>query len=422
MRVACLLFHQQQDLRNIAEIFYRASPQIMRRGNEALFIEISRSLKLYSEITFLRRTQATLKRIAVSAKVAIADDIPTALSFAYFNKQKKEELPLEALLFYFDPLNENKDQQAIHKMIKVLHQLGFKNLADLKRLSIKEISSRFGNIGLSAFLRVGGEMPIPWRQFTPQEIVFETFEFDLESPVENLEPVYFRLNPLLERIVLRLKGKGRRIRQYEVCLKQEHDSHSQYKIPLVLQLSHINNKVLFQITKEAIDRAVQLRPLKSRITAVAITVTEEAPYSENQKDIFNPQKEEKEESFFHFLSRVSTKLGENSVFFARLNESFLPEKNWFRSNKELPFSSIDSLPERPLRIFSPPYQVQLSKTTIRIDNYVDEIVEFTDREIVFSDWWSAPLERVYFRILTQSGRQFWIYRNKEGDFLHGEFD
>ena len=430
MRIACLYFHQNfqqsQSTQAISEIFYRATPQIMLRGQNAIFLEISKCKSLYSEQSFLRRAQLTLKRLEINAKMAIADDIPTSFCFAYYGIHKKSHLPIEALQFYADPLLKNPEYaHQMQKNILLLKSLGLRKLDDLKKISSREISSRFGSLGLMTYLRVLGENDLMWENFIPSEVVSEKHEFDLESPVENLEPIYFVLRGLLDRAFLRLRGKGRRARQFQVILKQEHPSSDGtvfYEIDIILQLPYLSNKATFQITKEKMDHRVQTKPFQHRICEVSLKVTEEAPYFMNQRDIFDQKKEENDESFFQLVSRLATKLGNTAVFFAKTRESYLPEKNWQRTTEfnDSP-ASENHVPERPLRIFDP-RPVHFVKNKIFGSGINDEIHLIDNKEVILSDWWESPLERIYFRVLTRNGKDLWVFKTKEGYFLQGIFD
>lgn len=427
MTVVCLEFEQPQNLQALAEIFYRATPQVMTRGDRFLFLDISKCLGLYSVNTFIKRTLVTLRKAGVRAKIGVGEDVPTALSFAVLDQRNKMDLPIDTLKYYFDPLGEQMElNQKVVKMTELLKSLGVRTLKDFLKFSVREISTRFSTVGLMAYYRVVGESPVPWKTFKPSEVITERHEFDLESPVDNLEPIYFKMKTMLDRMQLRLRGKGKRARQFDIVLRQEHalnPTEQDYKISICLQLPYVSQKVILQVAKEMVDAQVAAKPIKHRITEFSLVVTEEIPYAMNQKDLFNQRREENEESFFQFVSRVATRLGSKSVFFARMRESYIPEKNWEREAEppKIP-PPVDRLAERPLRLLPTPSQVHFWGKHICWDDNVDEVECLDNREIVFSEWWENSLERVYYRLTTRKGRQLWLYRTAGGDFLQGEFD
>ncbi len=430
MKVVCLFFGDQfsseLELKGIAEIFYRATPQIMLRSKQALFLEIGKCHSLFSEESFLKRTRATLHKLGLQAQIGIAHDIPTALSFAVYGKVEASSLPIDALRFYANPLADQEVvEKNIIKIILTLKDLGLRCLRDFLSLPQAEVTSRFGSLGQMCFLRLEGLNEILWRPFTLSESVSEKHEFDQESPVDNLAPIYFKLKVMLEKVSLRLKAKGKRLRSFDVVLKQEHALAPQEyfrTFQVLLQLPYVSNKIIFQIAQEKIDAGVLLRSLKARITEFTVVVTEEVPYSMSQKDLFNQKKEETQEDFFQLVSRISTKLGEGSTFFAKPQESYLPEKNWLRTSEFIQSEIEDQLPERPLRVFHYAKPVQYLGRKLLSQDFNEEVAEWSDKEVVFSEWWDSPIERVYYRVLTKTGRDLWMYRTSRGDFLHGEFD
>lgn len=427
MKVACLHFQSPQDLQALGDIFYRATPQILKRGDRTLFLEISKTRALYSEEKFIRRAKLTLARLGLAGRIGIAPDVPTALALAIHGTRARDPLPVEALEHFVDPLmKHDPPPDALRLLIRSLKSLGFLTVGDFRRIPPAQLSSRFGALGLMAHERVQGRIEVPWPAFEPSKTLEERHEFDPESPVDNLEPIFFTLRPLQERLFLRLRGQGKRARRFDVILKQEHPSKispQEYRVSILLQLPYVSPKAVFQITRERIEAQVRALPLQHRLTSVQVTVTELAPYFENQRDLFDQKKEENDESFFQLVSRLGTKLGEGRAFFAQTRESYLPEKNWRRLGEYKESERSEShVPARPLRLLPKPVPVRISETRLFLPSGTEEIVAFDNIETIFSDWWENPVEKLYFRLHTRSGQSLWIFKTTEGCFLHGMFD
>lgn len=456
MRVVCIRLKSAVDAQSVAEIFYRATPQILIRKPNIIFLEISKCRNLYSEQTFLKRTHVTLKRIGILAQVSIADDIPTALSVSMLSPphhpaSDRNSLPIEALAYYIDPLNCFPEQMGfIHSTIRTLKLLRICTLNDFLNIPSHEISPRFGPLVLLGYQRIAGEHDLPWATFIPRETVSEDCEFDLSHPPRDLEPIYFSLRPLLEKMHLRLRGKGRRARQFKVTLHQEYATQKtpqMYDVLIIIPLSFVSVKTIFQITKEKLDTAVHRQPLEHAIVKLSVVVTEEVPYVTAQKDIFDQKKEETSEAFFHLVSRIATKLGTESVFFADIKESYLPERNWFRglslkrdrtllSSDSAKYADAESgkdrnrdnkrdsvIPERPLRLLKEPTPVSVFNNKLFWQQTTYPITAWKNQEVVLSNWWEiSGGERVYYKLFTASGDIFWIFKNKENYFLHGVFE
>lgn len=429
MRVVCLLLEKKDDAQTIAEIFYRATPQIRLKGNEAVFLEISKCQSLYSEDGFLKRTLVTLKKIGVRAKMAVAHDIPTALSLATFSVRGKDDLPIEALRYYCDPLGLHPEQLiSILKTIGILKSLRIQKLKDFLNIPSYQIAPRFGGLVLMAYQRAAcGEHPIEWPEFQPRKNVEESFEFDLASPPRGLEPIYFVLRPLIEKMVLRLRAKGKRARQFKLVLQQEYATQKtpqNYEVTIIIQLPFVTTKTLLQITKEKLESSIHRRPLEHAVMSLSVIVTEEAPYVTSQKDIFDQKKEENSESFFQLVSRIATKLGPNAAFFAELKENYLPERNWSRASEKVLNTVQETVtPERPLRLFKEPRPVQVIDNKLFYNRQHYVIIEWKNAEVLLSNWWDlGGGERIYHKLNTSLGDSFWIFTNRDHYYLHGIFE
>ena len=278
-----------------------------------------------------------------------------------------------------------------------------------------------------AYQRILGLHDIPWTEFIPRQVVEEKHEFDLAYPPRDLEPIYFTLRPMLEKLYLRLRGRGQRVRQFKVVLQQEYETRKNqqsYEVPIIIQLPFVSVKTIFQITKEKLDAVVQRNPLEHAIVSVSVVITEEAPYLTSQKDLFDQKKEETSESFFHLVSRLATKLGNEGAFFAQIKENYLPERNWFR----VPEKSIDTvqesfIPERPLRLFKEPMLIFIQNNRMVYNRLPYDITEWKNPEVLLSNWWEiSGGERVYYTLNTTSGDNFWVFRNKDSYYLHGIFE
>ncbi len=428
MRIVCIKLPKHSDAQSIAEIFYRATPQIRLRHNDAIFLEISKCQHLYSESTFIKRAQVTLKRIGITAELAVADDISTALSLATFPVIHKDSLPIDALIYYADPLAQYPEQHGlILKAISLLKSLRLCTIADFLTIPSYEISPRFGPTLLLAYQRLLGQHEIPWNEFKPREAVEESHEFDLAYPPRDLEPVYFTLRPLLDKIYLRLRGRGQRIRQFNIILQQEYatrKSPQTYEIPIIIQLPFVSVKTIFQIAKEKLDAVVQRKPLEHPIIKISLVVTEDAPYLTSQRDIFDQKKEETSESFFHLVSRLATKLGSDGAFFAHIKENYLPERTWFRVPEKSTVTIHEShIPERPLRLLKEPLPVPIRDHRLFYNRMQYNIIEWKNPEVLLSNWWEiSGGERVYYKLVTHTGDNFWVFKNKEQYYLHGIFE
>ena len=50
------------------------------------------------------------------------------------------------------------------------------------------------------------------------------------------------------------------------------------------------------------------------------------------------------------------------------------------------------------------------------------IISLNRHELIQSEWWQGLSERHYFRVITDTAYDLWIFKSQEQFFLHGFFD
>lgn len=416
MKVVCFYFEKKVDLKNIAEIFFRYTPQIAVSEN-ALFLEIEQCSRMYSEAEFLNLAEAIFLKLEIAVKVGVAPSVPLALASASLGTKRLERIPLSFLRHFLFPFHGDEKQGALlTKIIWYFEKLGLRTVKELSTIPPRELSSRFGAMGLLLHQRVNDSSLLLWPKFIPEEKVREKRDFDAEVQIDSVEPLVFVIKGLLDRIYLRLLARDKTLKTFEVRLQPE------YVITIDLSFTNISIKTLLQLFRDKVSASLQRNPLPGEITGVEILVLEMAPYQRTQRDFFNPKKEENEESYLELVNRLSLKLGEKKVFKASLNESYLPEKNWGREKSGNSFLPSDPLPSRPLRLLPEPVRLPCLAGKVYFDGKAIELKNISRPEVVFSDWWNRNEERVYFKARSHLGSDLWIYKNRETYFLHGLFD
>ncbi|MES3036713.1 MAG: hypothetical protein V4736_02290, partial [Bdellovibrionota bacterium] len=408
-------------LTDLAQACLRFTPQITL-SDRAVFLEIAACHRLYSEHNVLLRIQVLLKRFKLSARVQIADDIPTALALAVFNLRNPMDLPVEALAFYHSPF---KASETLHPMILALKRLGVTKLEEFRALPHRAIVTKFGKEGLTALHQLENAVHIPWLPYKPQEKIKETQEVDHGYLLRDFEPILFLMKTVMDRALLRLRGQGKLAAQVKIVLDQE--AYSTVKEPKrewILAPSFPQGSVisLLPMMKEKVERDLQKNPLQAPLTGIHFEILQAVPGQARQKD-FLSRKEEEDESFKSIAARLTERLGREKVFFAAPMESYLPEKSWQKTLEE-PVPISIPLPERPLRLLKP------AQPLSKIDEYLVhakkrwKILEMEGPERITGEWWTPTEQRDYYRIATEEGEELWIYAlpDSENYFLHGIFD
>ncbi len=403
---------------SFAEACLTLSPQIMF-GDQCLFIEIEACRKLYSESVFLSRLHFLLQQFGLNAKIAIENDIPTALSLAYFGKRERALLPIEALQIYASPLQRSKD---LTKAIQTLKKLNIKSLIDLKLLPRLSIPARFGKHVWTAFCVYENEIQIPWRQFQPPEKIVESLAFE-ETRCLSIEPLLFYLKKLFDHVILRLSGRGHVLMSFDLKIQIEKystvkDTSRRWHFDLAFAQNSVPD--LIAVVKERLSRELQSTPLESDLCEVEIEVLSTVPGEFRQKDFFS-KKEEAAENVKALIVRLTERLGLENVFLASPLESYLPEKSW---TKTLDFSQSlkSSLPQRPTRLMKYPLELKISEEAFCWRHHKWKVVEKKGPEKITGEWWCMDQSREYYRLKTDTHEELWVFKAGETYFLHGIFD
>jgi protein ImuB len=135
------------------------------------------------------------------------------------------------------------------------------------------------------------------------------------------------------------------------------------------------------------------------------------------------------------LDRFGLRLGWEQVCRFRICESLLPEY----CTEFVPVTEVSApgakWPEyriRPVRLIDPPVPIEVSEiipgkspVQIRIGSQLHRIVRTEGPERLTPEWWrDKPLAwrtRDYYRIENEQGTRFWIFRETDRWFLHGQF-
>ncbi|MBI1822884.1 MAG: hypothetical protein HY200_01900 [Nitrospirae bacterium] len=420
MRVVVLLYSNPTPLSPIAEACHQWTPQISI-SHEAVFLEIGKCHRLYREESLLLRLQVLNKRFGIKPKIGVANDPPTALAMARFQVSQRKVLPIEAALDYFSPW---KPTDVLNTMIASLKKLGILKLEDFLSLPAKTLSSRFGKEAIETTRRIQEADQTLWPPFVPKETILEKMEMEPEERLTRLEPLLFLTKTIIDRAMIRLKGRDKKASLIQFTLEQEAYSKIKepvrsYSIPLSVPQGRAAG--LLTILKDRLEFEWIKNPLAAPLVSITFQILEAVPAQETERDFFH-QKEEEKEAWGCLVSRLSEKLGKEKVFIASGIERYLPEKNWIKQENPS-FKQPLPFPSRPLRLFKSPLAITFSGKNLYAGQKRWEIEAIEGPERLSGEWWLESFERDYFKVTSRSGEALWIYKTAGSQYyLHGIFD
>ncbi len=259
------------------------SPHIEDRSDGRAFlcvIDIAGTEKLLGppetlSLELLRRVQA----LGVSASVAMSRNFYAALSYVRGSSSR---------IAFIAPGNEGPAlaQLPLHVLdvssehVETFALWGIRTLGALAALPEKELIARIGQEGRRLRQLARGELP---HHFVPYEAKFELEErMDLDTPVEELERLFFVVNVMLEQLISRVTARVLALASVTITLSLEGNAVHTRTVrpalptndrPLWLKLLHLD---------------LEAHPPQAAIVAVTLTA-EPGITSKVQLGLFSPQ-------------------------------------------------------------------------------------------------------------------------------------
>ena len=437
MKVACIWFEDEAPTERLADLFLRFSPQICLRKKRAIFVEIGKCEKLYSEQSFIMRSQVLLKK--QKARIVVGHDITDSLALAKFNQTKIEGLPLEALLEFADPFERDEVlRKGVSNLIQSFHDLGVKNLGQFKKIPIAELISRYGIVARHCHNRVHMRDLISWPRWTPEEIIYEIKEFPYFEFYGELDPILFELKSQLDHIFSRLFARRKRLTQLQVqirCEKLSVNPNFLRSFKFSFYTPQNQTKITLRIIKERLAKDFEKNPVFSPIEAIETRVLKSVSFLGVQKNILSDD-EEKFEQIYSIHEQLVEILGKENVFEAELSEDPRPEKSWKKkfgqlhesAENEIDLSEI--IPERATYLCQTPVKIEVTAGYVHIRKRKYKILHWDNEvEKISGGWFEKPVaeikdsfDRNYYHVEIEGQQRITIFETPSREFfLHGYY-
>ncbi len=439
MKVACIWFAEEAPTEKLADLFLRFSPQICLRKKRAIFIEIGKCERLYSEANFIARAHVLLKRHLQAAHISVASDITDSLALAKFGVTELKDLPLEALLDFADPFDRDEVlRKSVHSLICSFRDLGIKNIGQFKKLPASDLISRYGVVGRHCHSRIHLNDMISWPKWMPEEAIVEAKEFPYFEFYGELDPILFELKAQLDRTFSRLFSRRKRLTKLQVQIRCEKLSVN----PNFLRNFEFNfytpqnqTKITLRIIKERLAKDFEKNPFLSPIEAIQTQVLKSVSFSGIQKNILNND-EEKFEQIYSVHEQLVEILGKENVFEAELTEDPRPERSWKKkfglphepNENEINLNGI--IPERATYLCQSPIKIEVTAGYVHIRKRKYKILHWSNEvEKISGGWFEKPVpeikntfDRNYYHVEIEGPQRISVFETPSREFfLHGYY-
>jgi protein ImuB len=346
--------------------------------------------------------------------------------------------------------------------VQTLRRLGISTIGQLDQLPRSGMATRLGQHLLDRWDQLYGRKSesIITLHASPEWNIEQSLEFPTEHRATIAELVSRMSRQLAERMMARGQGAMR-----IVCRLDLVESPS-----LILQLSlfrptaeaaHLQTLLVGQLEQQLRNHsAAPASPTLARygsraaLWRLSMQATLTAPLVWHQTDLFEGDAIENRHQLARLVDNLSNRLGRRQVLRARVEREPQPEnactlkpmtgrkvdgteqatikKLSSRLARKRAEPSVDDPLRRPTRLLSPPQPIEVIASLseglparFKHQQQVFSVVQYWGPERLESGWWRGPsVRRDYFRIETEHGAWWWIYRDMQTNlwYLHGVFD
>lgn len=161
MQVICVLINNQEVIFDFVQACFRYGARLAWT-QEAVFLEFPGVQSPYSLEKLFSSLEDLAAHFEVQTRIAAAEDAPTALCFAHYGVMRREQLPLDALKYYFSPFRVPEE---LKTALTLLRTRGYRTLKDLTKVLPSSLLQEFGNTLMEAWLRARDKSGRSWPGF-----------------------------------------------------------------------------------------------------------------------------------------------------------------------------------------------------------------------------------------------------------------
>lgn len=356
---------------------------------QSVLLEVEGSLRLFGGAArLMQRLRNGLADLGFEAQIAAGPTARAALWLARGRKQALPVLPVDAM----DPGAE---------ALALLRRIGVRTLGELMALPRAGLAARLGQGLLDDLDRALGKVPEPRAFFVPPE----RFEARLELPAPVIEAE--RLLFAARRLLLQLQGflAARQAGVRGFTLEILHRGARPTAIEIGFGAPRRDPEHALRLLRERLDATVLARPAEG----ICLEACGLAPLAGAAPGLFGDARSEAEK-WGRLTERLQARLGGARVHGLATHPEHRPERAWrIPAGNEI--CALEAAPgPRPVWLLDPPHRLEEG-----------DFVLLAGPERIESGWWDGgDVARDYF-IAARGVSLAWIYRTREGWFLHGLF-
>ena len=435
-----------------------------RHQPESLWCDITGTVHLFGdESGLLRAVEQLLHAQRLCGRMAIANSVAAAWALAHYAEPGDQK-------FANDNSQTRSDAERISPLpieslristatASTLRRLGMETVGELLRLPKSGLATRLGQALVRRIDQALGETEEPLAVYRPH--VDHTHALELEYPTSDPNILADRIQRLTEKARAGLAACNRGALRFTCCLDLAVHPPLTLNVGLfapTLDVDHLSGLVVNQLENQM---------LSSDVTRITLSVTLTGPLRSNQSVLFPQHGGDTAgvgaalqwtggTAISRLVDSLSGRLGRDAVVGVSLEQDPLPEAA-FRvrpltgnavSNSKKPRRSASGAPispriqcsdslrygsarsatasapsaaeamRRPLSLLARPIPLTVDSfchrlpDRFRLDGVTHQVIRYWGPERIETGWWKGPsIRRDYYRIETDRGLWWWIFRN-----------
>lgn len=418
-------------LRNVAVTCQRFSSIVGLKGTDTLVLDVSGVAHLFGgEEHLVEEFTRCLGEAGFQTRAALADTLGAAWGVAHWGTEGPDIIP------------PGETAQALGGMpvaalrlsapvLTTLDTLGLQRIEQLRALPRSSWRARFGPEPAARLAQALGELAEPITPVRAPEPIVAGWDF--EYPTADRVTLEQVLQRLLEQVLARLDASSQGVQQLEVRFREE--AGAEVRLPVGTVRPSASSAHLLELIRVRLEQV----QLPSEVARVELHVAVAGRLERQARSLFTVEETTGGLAWARLLDRLSSRLGKQRVVRPRLLPEFQPEcaVDWEacldRAVSESPPAAVGGAALfRPLRLHTPPRPVEVAALVpegppLRLAWGRDRhtIVRWWGPERIETGWWrSRQVGRDYYRVETDHGRRYWLFRpvGQTDWFLHGEFE
>jgi protein ImuB len=394
----------------------RWTPKAALCGASGLWLDLGGVTHLFGgERRMCERILRFCARLGLAARIAVAGTPGAAHALARHGSDPITLCPpsCEGKAIASLPLAALRIEEDV---LSAARRLGIEQVGDLIAMPRGPLNRRFGKTLLIRLDQALGRVPEPFDPIVPQDPPCATLR--LAEPIATAEAIDQVLDDLMISFVGALEKQGLAAkRTMLVCFRVDGEEQ---RLGIGTARATRDGKHLLRLLRMKIERiepgfgieAMQL--VAERWEPLAPQPVESALGGGDPEPDLVP-----------LIDRLASRLGTRRLFRSSAVESDVPERSIRRVS---PLAATASWPEwpRPVRLLSPPERVDKvmaelpDQAPVRFfwRGQVHKVRRADGPERIYGEWWKHNAEahsvRDYFRVESEEGARFWLYRRGDG--------